>query len=415
MTARPMSVRPVDAQARAGLAVSVRPRCSGCGREAVEVFHEQAGIPVTSNRLFATQDDALACPTGDMRLGFCHACGLISNVAFSASAVVEDYESSQAASPQFREYATRLARRWTERHALRGQTVLEIGCGRGEFLDVMCDATGGRGIGVDPVLTAGPAVEREGMEWAPERFEARHLRADVRAVVCRHTLEHLPDPGEFLAAVRASMGERDVPLLVEVPDALAVLREGAFWDVYYEHAAYFTAGSLAHLLEGAGFEVVRVEHTYGGQYLVAEARPARSARRHGARPAHLEDDRAETWRAATAFRDTYARRVRALRETFEAHATRGERIAFWGAGSKATAYLVALGAAGALVECVVDINPRKQGTFIAGTGHAVVGAEHLREVRPDVVVMMNPIYRQEIASMLGDLDVSARLMDPGAA
>lgn len=402
-------------QGRVGSVVTRRPACAGCGKEAVEVFLEQPDIPVTSNRLFATRAEALACPRGDMRLGFCHACGLIANVAFAASAVVEDYESSQAASTQFRDYATRLSRRWIDRYGLRGQTVLEIGCGRGEFLDVLVSLSGGRGIGVDPVLTMGPAQPHDRIDWVAEHYEARHLREDVRAIVCRHTLEHLPDPAAFLQDVRASIGNRDVPLLVEVPDALPVLRAAAFWDVYYEHAAYFTAGSLTRLLQRAGFDVRGVRNTYGGQYLVAEAMPARTER-GGVLPGYegAEDDRAETWRAAVSFRETSARGVRVLRETFEEIAGRGERIAFWGAGSKATAYLVNL-EADALVDCVVDINPRKQGSFIAGTGHAVVAPEHLREVRPDVVVMMNPIYRDEIARTLEDLDVSARLLDPGAA
>ncbi|MCK9486801.1 MAG: class I SAM-dependent methyltransferase [Dehalococcoidia bacterium] len=385
--------------------------CSGCGAGAVEVFLEQAAIPLTSNRLFATRAAALACARGEMRLGFCHACGLVSNVAFGASAVVEDYESSQAASSQFRNYATGLARQWMDRHGLRGQTVLEVGCGRGEFLDVMVAEGGGRGIGVDPVLAAGPARPHDRIEWVAERFEAAHLREDVRAVVCRHTLEHLPDPAAFLGTVRAAIGTRNVPLLLEVPDALPILRDAAFWDVYHEHAAYFTAGSLARLLHASGFEVRRMEHSYGRQYLVAEAVPARG----GVLGRTAEDDRAETWRAAISFREAYTRRIHALRESFEAASARGERIAFWGAGSKATAYLIAVGEAGRLVQCVVDINPRKQGSFIAGTGHAVVGPEHLREVSPDVVVMMNPIYRDEIARTLGGLGLSVRLVDAGAA
>jgi hypothetical protein len=59
---------------------------------------------------------------------------------------------------------------------------------------------------------------------------------------------------------------------------------------------------------------------------------------------------------------------------------------------------------------VVDVNPRKQGTFIAGTGHPVVAPEALRAIQPDVVVVMNDIYRQEIGDMLAALGIEAQVI-----
>ena len=79
------------------------------------------------------------------------------------------------------------------------------------------------------------------------------------------------------------------------------------------------------------------------------------------------------------------------------------------AGSKGVAYLTALGLTDE-IECAVDINPHKAGKFMAGTGHRIVQPEALVEIRPDVVVVMNPIYRAEIASTLGDLGLHPELV-----
>jgi hypothetical protein len=62
------------------------------------------------------------------------------------------------------------------------------------------------------------------------------------------------------------------------------------------------------------------------------------------------------------------------------------------------------------IQWVVDINPRKQGTFVAGTGHAIVGPEALQDARPDAVLIVNPVYSDEIAGMLTDLGVDADLI-----
>lgn len=71
----------------------------------------------------------------------------------------------------------------------------------------------------------------------------------------------------------------------------------------------------------------------------------------------------------------------------------------WGAGSKAVTFLNILKTQG-LVEYVVDINPRKTSLFVPGTGQQIVQPEFLQQYKPDVIMIMNPIYRQEIAQDL---------------
>jgi hypothetical protein len=39
----------------------------------------------------------------------------------------------------------------------------------------------------------------------------------------------------------------------------------------------------------------------------------------------------------------------------------------------------------------------KWGRFIAGSGQEIIEPSALRELRPDVIVLMNPIYREEIS------------------
>jgi len=88
---------------------------------------------------------------------------------------------------------------------------------------------------------------------------------------------------------------------------------------------------------------------------------------------------------------------------------RGKRVAVWGSGSKGVAYLTTLGLRDE-VEYVVDINPYKQGRFMAGTGHEIVGPDRLAESPPDVVIVMNPIYRDEIRRQLTEEGIDAELV-----
>ena len=71
----------------------------------------------------------------------------------------------------------------------------------------------------------------------------------------------------------------------------------------------------------------------------------------------------------------------------------------WGGGSKCVAFLNTLKVQDE-IGCVVDINPLKEGTYLAGTGHLIVGPDFLSTYRPDVVILMNPIYSTEVRDQL---------------
>jgi hypothetical protein len=227
------------------------------------------------------------------------------------------------------------------------------------------------------------------------------LRADL--VVCRHTLEHLADPGDFLRLIRDGAG--DAIVYVEVPDVEHVLREGAFWDIYYEHCCYFTAGSFARLVRGAGFDVVDARHGFGGQYLLLWARPAASS----ADGVDGGGDVEQLRETAERFRGLHADKVSEWNVRLEGLRRDGRRAALWGSGSKAVAFLTAVDAREE-VDCVVDINPRKHGMFMAGVRQQIVPPSFLADHCPDVVIVMNEIYREEIRAELESLGVDAELL-----
>ena len=78
------------------------------------------------------------------------------------------------------------------------------------------------------------------------------------------------------------------------------------------------------------------------------------------------------------------------------------RPVLWGSGSKAVSYLNNL-SVGEEVEYVVDINPNKEGKYLAGTGQKIVGPEFLKDYSPGAVIAMNPIYVEEIRAQLDSM------------
>ena len=83
----------------------------------------------------------------------------------------------------------------------------------------------------------------------------------------------------------------------------------------------------------------------------------------------------------------------------------------WGAGAKGVMFLNLLQVtAGAGMDWVVDINPRKHGHFVPLMGQRIVGPDRLLQDPPDLVIVMNPEYEREIRSMIDDIGIGCEVV-----
>jgi SAM-dependent methyltransferase len=380
-------------------------RCLVCGRAGPDPFVRLESMPVHTNVLWPTPDEARSATRADIALSLCDACGLIWNTRFDPAVVAYDaeYENSLEFSGEFRRYSDELIERLVSRHRLDGRHVAEVGSGMGAFLAALCERAGCSGIGFDPSY----AGEADGRARGRLTFVRDLLRAESdlgrpELVVSRHVVEHLEDPVAVLAGVRRALGDDDAVLYVEVPAAEYLLDEDAVWDVIYPHVTCLSAPALHEILVRAGFQPTEYGYSFGGQYLWVEATTNAAETRSIAPPAAGLADRiggfAERFAAKQA---DWAVRLPQLVE-------RGA-VALWGAGAKGTMFLN-LVPGGDAIRHVVDVNPRKQGKYVPGTGQRIVAPEELRAVDLGAVVVMNPIYRDEIAATLAELELDAELI-----
>ena len=353
----------------------------------------------------------MAFPTGDLDLAFCHDCGFITNTAFdpSHSDYTTNYEETQGFSATFSAFADRIARDLLDRHDLHGGNIVEIGCGKGEFLLNLCRIGGCSGVGYDPVFKS-DRVNTDGVnvQFIPEFFTADTDLRDADCIVCRHTLEHIRPTLDFMRMLRKSIGDRDnVTLFFELPDVARQLTEGAFWDLFYEHCSYFSAGSLARLFRRAGFEVLDLERTYRDQYLLITAKPASDAAT--ASQHYLEDDLDRLRADVERFEESTSPVIEHWRKFLAQCAQAGRRVVLWGSGSKSVGFLTTLGNPPA-IEHIVDINPHRAGRFQPGLPQQIVRPQFLREYKPDCVLAMNPMYLNEIRADLEKMGLHPELL-----
>ena len=287
----------------------------------------------------------------------------------------------------------------------RNKEIIEIGCGKGEFISLLCELGNNRGFGFDPAYISerNKSSAKDRVTFIKDFYSEKYVNYHADFVCCKMTLEHIPNTLEFMRIVRRSIGDRlDTLVFFQVPDMLRILKDKGFWDVYYEHCSYFTAGSLARLFRKAGFDVLDLYRVYDDQYLVIEARPV-----NGISTTVLpkEESIGEISHLVEQFEIRINRIFSSWRETL----LKGKKVVLWGGGSKGVAFLTTLQFYEE-VDYAVDINPFKHGTYMAGTAQEIVSPAFLKEYNPDLVIIMNPIYREEISKDLNQLGLNPEIL-----
>lgn len=366
--------------------------CRACGRPDLRPFVDLGHVPAITGALLGSAEEARSAATGRLELVVCDACAHVENTAFEPALVDYDgdYDNSLHFSAAIREYSRELALRLSKRYQLHGEHVVEIGSGRGDFLVELCEVSGASGTGYDP--TCIPDLRQEGVEFRQEYFVPGDQPGSYRLLVSRHVLEHLDDPAALLTSLRADAARESV-LYLEVPAAEFNFSAAGMWDCIYPHVSYFCQSSLEALLLRTGFEVLDQGRSFNGQFLWAEVRPGKAAPTGAkGRAGHL----GELERFAREWRETVASWQQRVAD---------QDLVLWGAGAKGVTFLNAVDRDARM--SVVDLNPRKWGRHLPGTGHVVEAPAQLVALDPAAVLITNPAYASEIAADLKALGLTA--------
>jgi SAM-dependent methyltransferase len=377
------------------------PLCPACGKASSGApLLAWRDVPVHQNVLCATADAARAVGRGDFVLRACERCDMAWNAAFDPARMTYDaaYESDQSHSGIFLEHVDARVRALLD-EGVRGLHVVEAGCGSGYFLRRLCQRGGNRGTGYDPGYR-GSNASGDGTRFVRGPFESERDGADVDVVVARHVIEHVPSPVRFLRSLATGLrpGAR---VYLETPAFEWITERTAFWDLFYEHCNYFTAVALANSVRLSGLNPGTPERVFRGQYLWVSA----SVEPHVPLAPVATPGATGRLRAFAARCVQTLERLRARVGALAAHGT----LAVWGAAAKGATFANLIDPQAKILRCMVDINPARQGSFVAGSGHVIVAPEAVVALGLSDVLVMNPNYADEVRARLAHLGVRVRM------
>jgi SAM-dependent methyltransferase len=228
-------------------------------------FHDLVtfnAVPVSIKILNAPNDPVIA---RDLSFEVCSRCALVRLRDFDRP---PDYTNINRA-PVLRQppHVEEMVRKLVARGVRSSDFLLEIGSNDGSFLEVLHNAGFNNVVGVEPSRVLADVARAKGFRIENDYFDVSLAHHVLRryghpaAVVCRHTLEHVPDPDTFIAAIRQCLDQAHGWFLLEIPDGSAIPDLMNVYEFWYEHLFYFSAANVEQLLRRNRFDVLEIQST----------------------------------------------------------------------------------------------------------------------------------------------------------
>jgi hypothetical protein len=371
-------------------------------------------VPASCNLLWKNKNEAIGCPKGHIKLAFCRSCTLITNLAIQPekNQYGHLYDNSLFYSKHFQDFAKELTETLIQRYNLYNKRVVEVGCGKVDFLSLFSEFGHNKGLKFNPACAQDRDSHRKGDYLVGSiRDSCSTLKSDLQVdfVFSYHELEHVNSPENFLNFLRKMVGENSrTCFFFAVPNALKAFEEGDYTDIIYEHVSYFTVPSLYSLFSFCGYGVSKIEEFKNESFdsICVDAAPRRDM---------LWDFKLNSKSAFAQIEDCVRKfaiksrnNIRRQGERLDQLLDEGKRVVVWGAGARGVTFLNIF--EDHRIEYAVDINPRKQGMYIPGTGQRIVRPEFLLNYQPDIIILANSAYKKEIKQLMVNLGIEAKLV-----
>lgn len=373
-------------------------KCPICNSEEIESILNRNCVPVFQNFVVRDKQNAIDMNKGKIELVFCKKCSFVYNRAFDPDLLsyCDEYDNTQTCSPLFNEYVKNLIEYLDKTIDIKNKTIVEVGSGNGEFLKAIVKRGAKAGYGYDPSYV-GPETEYDGKVIFKKNYfdeSCTNILADI--VICRHVIEHIPNPLTLVKTIRKVLeNSPNAVVFFETPCIEWIFRNKIIYDIFYEHCSYFSVNSLKYLFESSGFDINVLEHQFGGQYL---------------------------WLIATVssksdfaiLAKNYSNEVKRVKSDWQNRIMKydsSEKVGIWGAGAKGVTFLNIIDPNREYIDCVIDLNPNKQGAYIPGTGHPIIDYRDIVDRGLTKIIVMNSNYFKEICNLVTNNNIDVEILN----
>ncbi len=381
--------------------------CRHCGLPLKHSFCDLGMSPLANSYLTEAQVDQpeVFFP---LHARVCSDCLLVQVGEFEApGAIFSDYAYFSSYSESWLEHARAYSQQVIARFSLDGSTqVIEIASNDGYLLKNFVGA-GIPALGIEPAENVAAVARQEGIPTETAFFGAKLARELVdrgqraKLLIGNNVLAHVPDLNDFVAGMSLVLAPGGV-ITMEFPHVLQLIAQNQFDTIYHEHFSYFSLLTVARIFAAYHLRIFDVEQldTHGGSLRIYVCHTDFAEHETTSRVRDVEKaERAAGLDSLQGYLG-YPERVqgvkRALLRFLIEVSDLGYTTAAYGAPAKGNTLLNYCGIRDDLIHYTVDRSPHKQGRFLPGTHLPIYPPSHIRETRPDYVLILPWNLKDEI-------------------
>lgn len=382
--------------------------CRFCGTPLTRTFVNLGAAPASNSYLRAA-DLHRSEMHHPLHAYVCGSCYLVQLEEFETpEQIFSDYAYFSSYSESWLRHAATYCASMSMRFGLgRDSHVVEVASNDGYLLKNFV-RQGMRVLGVEPAGNVAKAAIDAGVPTmisffgreTARRIVGNGVKADL--MVANNVMAHVPNLNDFVGGFKVLLAPEGV-ITVEFPHLLNLMRENQFDTIYHEHFSYFSFLTAESLFAAHGLRIFDVEKltTHGGSLRIYGCH---TDARHET-TSHVEDLLSEERDAGLddiAAYNGFEEKVHAVKWGLLSFLLRAKEqrktVAAFGAAAKGNTLLNYCGVGPEFIEYVVDSNPHKQGLYMPGSRIPIYAPDHIRETRPDYVLILPWNLADEIAS-----------------
>lgn len=263
---------------------------------------------------------------------------------------------------------------------LKGKKILEVGCGKGEFLKIW-KGYDVHAVGIEYDQELVDRANREGMEVYKAYADDESTKlpgAPYDAFVQFNFLEHQPYPNDMVKCIYNNLTEDGVGL-VTVPSLEYILKYDGYYELIKDHIAYYSEESLKFLFQKNGFEIVDC-HTVN-------------------RDTHSIMVKKRKKVDVSAWAENFDSLKAELHAYADYYIAEGKTVAVWGASHQGFTLIPSLGLS-EKISYIIDSAPFKQGKYAPASHVPIVDRKHFFEEPVASILIVAPGYTDEIANII---------------
>lgn len=343
----------------------------------------------------------------------CESCWLVQAESYSRAAELfnDEYAYFSSFSDQWLKHAKNYVNTMVDRFELKvNSQVIEVASNDGYLLQYVKQ----RGIpclGIEPTAGTSAAARLKGIETIEEFFDtnlanrlvSQGIQADL--MVANNVLAHVPDINDFSSGFAVLLKPQGVATF-EFPHVMHLIEENQFDTIYHEHFSYLSFTTVVKILSANGLSVFDVEElgSHGGSLRVFAQRKDTGKYAFSESVTQLLNREAASGMNRASYYEGFQEHADKVKNDFlffllEAKRA-GKIVAGYGAAAKGNTLLNYAGIRPDLLSYVVDLNPAKQGKFMPGSRIPIVAEAHLKQTKPDYVVIIPWNLREEVTAQL---------------